>query len=292
MTRFGEIGKPEHTAADIAKKAVIRMTLPSLFVSHGSPMLALTPSSARDFLASLGSDLPRPKAILIVSAHWDTERPAVSAVAVHDTIHDFYGFPPPLYALRYPAPGAPALADRAAGLLAGVGLACDIDRDRGLDHGGWVPLLLMYPAHDIPVVGLSVQSGLGPRHHRLVGEALAPLRAEGVLIIGSGAFTHDLRRMRRGAPENETSPDVAAFAAWMWAALSRGDTEALLNYRRQAPFGTMQHPTEEHLLPLFVALGAGGPNATAQRLHASTNHAVLRMDAFAFGDKQERLLAA
>ena len=258
--------------------------LPSLFVSHGSPMLALTPSSARDFLAGLGGALPRPTAIVIASAHWETERPAVNAVAVNPTIHDFSGFPPALYALRYPAPGSAEVAARVASLLEAAGLDCEIDRARGLDHGAWVPLLLMYPGHDIPVVELSVQSRKGPPHHLHLGAALAPLRDEGVLVIGSGAFTHDLRRMRRQDRGSETAePDVAAFAAWMWDALEAGRVEDVLDYRRRAPFGAAQHPSEEHLLPLFVALGAGGVDAPARRLHASTNYGVLRMDAFAFG---------
>jgi 4,5-DOPA dioxygenase extradiol len=255
--------------------------LPSLFLSHGAPMLALTPSPARDFLAGLGATLPRPAAIVIASAHWESEGPAVNAVAENATIHDFYGFPPALYALRYPAPGSAAVAERVAGLLALAGLGCEVDHARGLDHGAWVPLMLMYPAHDIPVVELSVQGWQGPHHHLLVGEALAPLRAEGVLVIGSGAFTHDLRRMRRGA--EATDPDVAAFAEWMWSTLAAGRVEDLLDYRRRAPFGAAQHPTEEHLLPLFVAMGAGGTDAPVRRLHASTEHGVLRMDAFAFG---------
>jgi len=259
------------------------MMLPSLFVSHGSPMLALTPSSARDFLAGLGETLPRPTAIVIASAHWETERPAVNAVAINPTIHDFFGFPPPLYALRYPAPGSAVVAARVAALLDAAGLGCEVDQARGLDHGAWVPLLLMYPAHDIPVVELSVQTRQGPRHHLLLGEALAPLRQQGVLVIGSGAFTHDLRRMRRGDRESDAEPDVAAFAEWMWAALAAGRVDEVLDYRRRAPFGAAQHPTEEHLLPLFVALGAGGTDAPARRLHASTNYGVLRMDAFAFG---------
>ena len=258
--------------------------LPSLFLSHGSPMLALTPSSARDFLAGLGATLPRPTAIVIASAHWETERPAVNAVVENPTIHDFHGFPPALYALRYPAPGSAAVAARVKALLDTAGLECDVDPARGLDHGAWVPLMLLYPAHDIPVVELSVQTGQGTRHHLLLGAALAPLRREGVLVIGSGAFTHDLRRMRRRDKESEEAePDVAAFAEWMWAALAAGRVEDVLDYRRRAPFGAAQHPTEEHLLPLFVALGAGGVDAPVRRLHASTNYGVLRMDAFAFG---------
>lgn len=257
--------------------------LPTLFLSHGSPMLALRPSPARDFLAGLGTTIGRPKAIVMASAHWETERPAVTRVAANDTIHDFYGFPPALYALCYPAPGAPELADRVLGLLQAGGLAAEADAARGLDHGAWVPLLLMYPRHDVPVVQLSLQPGLGTEHQLRLGRALASLREENVLVIGSGAFTHNLRRMRRDEPSGSAAPDVAAFADWMNDALTAGRLDDLLDYRRKAPHAALQHPTDEHLQPLFVALGSAGSNAAAKRLHASTEYGVLRMDCFAFG---------
>ena len=256
--------------------------LPTLFISHGSPMMALTDVPARHFLAGLGARLPRPRAVLVASAHWETEAPAVNAVAVNDTIHDFYGFPRELYAVRYPAPGAPALAGRVAGLLAESGLPARIDRERGLDHGAWVPLSLLYPAQDIPVLQLSVQTHLGPAHHLAVGRALAPLAAEGVLVIGSGSFTHDLRRFRGQPVDSPEAPDVTAFADWFDAALTEGRTADLLAYRRLAPHAAQQHPTEEHLLPIYVALGAAGEAARAERLHTSANYGVLRMDAYRF----------
>ena len=258
--------------------------LPTIFVSHGSPMLALTDNPARHFLAGLGGLLEeRPKAILVASAHWETARPTVNAMAVNETIHDFHGFPPALYRLNYPAPGDPALAERVSDLLCAAGLASEIDHARGLDHGAWVPLLLAWPEHDIPVLQLSVQSHLGPAYHLLLGQALAALRADGVLVIGSGSFTHDLSRLRRDAPGTEESSDVTEFSAWMHAALIERRTGDLLNYRRLAPFAAMEHPTEEHLLPIYVALGAAGEGASVRRLHSSTNYAVLRMDAYAFG---------
>lgn len=260
--------------------------LPTLFISHGSPMMAMTDVPARHFLAGLGADLPRPTAVLVASAHWETERPEVNAVAINGTIHDFYGFPQELYAVRYPAPGAPALAERVAELLAEAGLPGRIDRERGLDHGAWVPLSLLYPAHDIPVLQLSVQSHLGPAHHLEVGRALAPLTAEGVLVIGSGSFTHDLRRFRGQAVDTPEAPDVTAFADWFDAALTEGRTADLLAYRRLAPYAPQQHPTEEHLLPIYVAMGAAGAAAQAKRLHASANYGVLRMDAYAFTPAQ------
>jgi 4,5-DOPA dioxygenase extradiol len=256
--------------------------LPTLFISHGSPMLALRPSPARDFLAGLGGQLPRPKAIVMASGHWETEQPEVSAVAINDTIHDFYGFPPALYAIRYPAPGSPELAERIAGLLREAGLVVEIDHERGLDHGAWVPLSLMYPGHEIPVLQLALQSWLGPPHHLELGRAIAALRAQDVLVIGSGSFTHNLARPR--APEQDAPPprDIVAFADWMHEALAERRTEDLLDYRRQAPFAALQHPTEEHLLPLFIAMGAAGEDARATRLHASTTWGTLRMDAYSF----------
>jgi 4,5-DOPA dioxygenase extradiol len=257
--------------------------LPSLFISHGSPMLPLIEAPARTFLEGLGASLERPKAIVVASAHWETGRPAVNAVARNGTIHDFYGFPPPLYRLTYPAPGDPALAERVHLLLAGAGFAADVDHARGLDHGAWCPLLLAYPAADIPVVQVSVQTQLGTEHHLRLGAALAPLRAEGVLLIGSGSWTHDLRRFRGQAQDAPETPDVIEFSDWMDAAVTQNRRDDLLHYRSRAPHAAEEHPTEEHLLPLFVAIGAGGETAPARRIHKSASHGILRMDAYAFG---------
>jgi len=257
--------------------------MPSIFLSHGSPMLPLLQAPSRDFLAGLGgwvdAQFGRPKAILVASAHWETDAPEVNAVAVNETIHDFYGFPRPLYDLRYPAPGDSGLAERVSDLLCEAGLASRIDTRRGLDHGAWCPLLLAYPAHDVPVVQVSVQSHLGPAHHHQLGAALKALRGEGVLIIGSGSWTHDLRRFRGQAIDAPEAPDVLAFSTWMDAAVMEGRTCDLLTYRTKAPFAVQEHPTEEHLLPLFVAMGAGGK---AERLHQSATYGILRMDAYAF----------
>lgn len=257
--------------------------LPTLFISHGSPMLALEPAPARDFLAGLGAALHRPKAILIASAHWETRQPEVGAAAANDTIHDFYGFPPALFAMRYPAPGDPELAQLIAQRLRDAGFDAVTDPARGLDHGAWVPLTLMYPAHDIPVLQLSLQTPLGPEHHLRLGRAVEALRQDDVLVIGSGSFTHNLGRLRRVEPDAAPPPDVVAFADWMHAALQDNRTEDLLAYRSKAPYAVAQHPTDEHLLPLFVALGAAGEQARATRLHASTTYGALRMDAYSFG---------
>jgi 4,5-DOPA dioxygenase extradiol len=268
------------------------MTMPSLFLSHGAPTLPLTDSPARDFLRRFGGMLPRPKAILMVSAHWETAAPTVSSVALNETIHDFYGFPRPLYEMRYPAPGAPQVAARVAELLQANGIGCGTDHRRGLDHGAWVPLLLMYPQADVPVLQLSIQTDLGPAHHLRLGRALAPLREDDVLVIASGSFTHNLSEFR-GRASDDPAPDwVNGFADWFDAALAGQRTDDLIDYRRKAPFATKNHPSEEHLLPLYVALGAVGPHTEVERLHASTTYGILRMDVYAFRDRGERPLSS
>lgn len=256
--------------------------IPSIFLSHGSPMLPFTDAPARTFLAGLGQSLPRPDAIVVASAHWETAAPEVSATPVNTTIHDFRGFPRQLYELHYDAPGAPGVASEVADLLKAAGLSCSIDRQRGLDHGAWVPLLLMYPQADIPVLQVSIQTHLGPAHHLRLGRALASLRERNVLVIGSGSFTHDLSSFR-GQGVNEPAPDwVNDFADWFDDRLRRNAMDELLAYRRLAPHAVKNHPTDEHLLPLYVALGAAGATPRVTRLHASATHSVLRMDVYAF----------
>lgn len=258
-------------------------TMPALFISHGAPTLAISDSPARHFLAQLGSTLPRPSAILVVSAHWETMGGvAVSLAQQPETIHDFGGFPQALYEMRYPAPGAPAVAEQAAQLLEQAGLAVKRSASRGLDHGAWVPLSLIYPEADIPVAQVSVMRGGSPADHERLGRALAPLRAQGVLVIGSGSLTHNLYEFR-GQPIDAEVPDwVSDFAAWMQRAIEQGDHDGLLNYRTRAPHAARNHPTEEHLLPLFVALGAGGDRALARRLHSSHEYGILAMDVYSF----------
>ena len=270
------------------------MSLPTLFLSHGSPMLPLTDAPARDFLIELGHSLKRPKAILAISAHWETEHPEVSAVAQNETIHDFYGFPRALYEMRYPAPGSPELAHDVATRLQAAGFETTIDGRRGLDHGAWVPLLLMYPQADIPVLQLSIQTEQGPKHHLDIGRAIAALRDDDVLIIGSGSFTHNLDEFRRSRPGvNDPSPPwVDAFADWVHDKVSAGHIDELLDYRRLAPYARNNHPTEEHFLPLFAALGAAGEGARVERLHNSASYGVLRMDVYAFHARDQVAAAA
>ena len=253
----------------------------SVFISHGAPTLPFEDVAARRFLKGLGTANPRPKAIVAVSAHWETRIPMVNAVERNGTIHDFYGFPSELYEMSYPAPGSPLLAERIVDLLSDAGMTVGIDRYRGLDHGGWVPLSLAYPAADIPVVQLSLQSHLGPGHHLELGRALSALPEDDILIMASGSMTHDLSSWR-GATDREEPDWVTDFADWTDAALRENRICDLLAYRNAAPFAERNHPTEEHFLPLLVALGAAGPQAKAQRIHSSTTYGVLRMDAYAF----------
>lgn len=265
--------------------------LPSLFVSHGSPMMALEPSPARSFLAGLGADLPRPRAVLVVSAHHDAAfeggRTTVTASPAPPTIHDFGGFPDELFAMRYPAPGDPALAERVVALMAGHGLTVAADPERGLDHGAWVPLSLIYPAADIPVVQLSIASYAAPEWHYALGQALAPLRDEGVLIVGSGSITHNLRAYAAARPPIDAPAPawVRDFTGWIADRLAAGAIDDVLAAVERAPHGRDNHPTPDHILPLFVAMGAGAEDGTlkAKRLHDSVTYAVLAMDAYAFG---------
>jgi len=259
-------------------------SLPALFVSHGAPTLVLDDVPARAFLARVGGDLGRPSAIVVVSAHYEATGVRVDRSERPRTIHDFGGFPPALYEMRYPAPGDPALAGEIVGLLRAAGVDAATDDRWGLDHGAWVPLSLMYPQADVPVVAVSVDPAAGPAHHMALGMALAPLRERGVLVIGSGSFTHNLHEIPRPFRQVGTPPPawVTEFAEWASAAIVDGRAAELLDYRRAAPHGARNHPTEEHFLPLFAALGAGG-GAAGRRLHDSTTFAVLRMDAYAFG---------
>jgi 4,5-DOPA dioxygenase extradiol len=255
---------------------------PAVFVSHGAPTLALEQHSTVEFLKRLGGELGRPESILCVSAHWNTEVPAVSGVERPETIHDFGGFSDELYQMRYPAPGAPHLAGRVRELLGEAGLACTVSPTRGLDHGAWVPLKLIYPEANVPVTQLSVQPLLGPEHHFQMGRALAPLREEGVLILATGSATHNLSRIGRG----EVPPGWASeLDEWLFRKIADGAVEELFAYRKLAPHAEVAHPTDEHLLPLFVAMGAGaGASATrGRRLHRGWTWGSLSMAAYDFG---------
>lgn len=258
-------------------------SLPTLFVSHGSPMLALEDEPTTKFLRGLAAELPKPDAILIASAHWETDVPMVTGNIQPETIHDFQGFPKELYALNYPAPGNPLLAHRVQSLLTAANIKVAVDPARGLDHGAWNPLLLMYPQTDIPVIELSVQPQRDARWHYNIGQALGALRKDNVLIIGTGNLTHNLREAFRGQ-HSETPSWVTVFSQWVAERVAESDIASLLDWQTLAPHALENHPTPEHFLPLFVALGAAGIPLHAKHLHEDTALGVLAMDAYAFGE--------
>ncbi|WP_028694904.1 DODA-type extradiol aromatic ring-opening family dioxygenase [Pseudomonas cremoricolorata] len=254
--------------------------LPSLFISHGSPMLALQPGASGPALAALAGSLPRPRAIVLVSAHWESRKLLLTSGPQPRTWHDFSGFPPALYRVEYPAPGDPALALQIARRLRAAGLPAELDEQRPFDHGAWVPLSLMYPQADIPLLQLSLPSHLGPTQQLRIGAALAELRAEGVLLIGSGSITHNLGELNWQAGPEVIEPWAKAFRDWMVERLQQGDQQALLDYRQRAPYAVRNHPSDEHLLPLFFALAAGGEFA---QVHHGFTLGALGMDIYRFG---------
>ena len=261
--------------------------MPSLFISHGSPDVAIAETEATHFLRGLATGLPRPRAIVVASAHFEAEgRVLVSGDANPETIHDFGGFDRSLYEIRYQAPGDTKLAAAIAAALGEGGFAAEVVTERGFDHGTWVPLTVAFPQADIPVVQVSIDPDQGPAYHLRLGEALGFLRHEGVLVIGSGSVTHNLgeafARIRQGKRHDATPEWVSGFADWMTERLMAGDRSALEAYRSEAPFARENHPTDEHLMPLYVALGAAGAGAKATKLHASHDFGVLAMEAFAF----------
>jgi 4,5-DOPA dioxygenase extradiol len=258
-------------------------TMPALFLSHGSPMLLLEDGRAHRFLKTYAADLPRPTAIVVASAHWETAEPRVTASPKPPTIHDFGGFPEALHRMQYPAPGDPDLAARAVALLRDAGFAAAADPARGLDHGCWVPLSLLYPAADIPVLQVSIQSHRDAAHHLRLGAALRPLRDAGVLVAGSGSLTHNVMMLRRGTGDSLPAPPwVAAFDQWVAERVAARDLDALLDWHDAAPYALENHPTDDHFLPFFVALGAASPEAVGTRIHHSHTYAALAMDAYAF----------
>ena len=264
-------------------------SLPALFISHGAPLFALEPGESGPALTRLGRRLkeeagPTLRGVVIMSPHWMTQRPSVMSNPAPGTWHDFGGFPQPLYELDYPAPGAPALASEVADLLRQGGIETLSDPERPFDHGAWVPLMHLFPEADVPVVQVALPSGLGPRAVYAMGQALQPLRERGVVVVGTGSMTHNLAEFFGG--ERQAAPYVVEFSRWVEAAIQRGDLAALLDYRQQAPDASRAHPSDDHFLPIFFALGAGGfgsgaDPAGADYVTREVMHGVLAMDSFA-----------
>lgn len=255
--------------------------LPTVFVSHGAPTFALEPGLAGPQLSALGRALPKPQAVLIVSPHWMTPDPRVGLSQRPATLHDFGGFPPPLYEINYPAIGHPELARRALALLQQAGWIAHGDDSRGLDHGAWVPLLYLYPDADVPVFQVSLPATLDAARAWAFGQALAPLAHEGVLIVGSGSLTHNLHEFRVGHGHEEAY--ATEFVAWVREAVQQGDGARLQRTLELAPHAQRAHPTTEHFLPLLVAAGAAGNAVPARVIDGGITHGVLSMDTFVFG---------
>lgn len=255
--------------------------LPVLFVSHGAPMFAIEPGQAGDQLAKLGRELTQPRAIVVISPHWMTRGEACVTASTHpETIHDFGGFPDALYELQYPAPGAPSLAQEIVDLLADAGWKARLDARRGLDHGAWVPLLYLAPEASTPVIQVSMPMPMDTHSALKLGQALKPLRDMNVLIVASGSLTHNLYEFRGATTHGEAY--VKQFAAWTAHVLEAGDTAQVLDYRRLAPGAERAHPTDEHFLPLLIALGAAGETYHVRLLEGGITYGVLAMDSYVF----------
>ena len=259
------------------------MSLPTLFVPHGAPTFALRPGAAGAALVELAQTIDRPKAIVVISPHWETREPTVGSATELETIYDFSGFPRELYTLKYPAHSDAALAQRVADCLHAAGYAAHIDPQRGLDHGAWVPLRMMYRRADIPIIPLSIKAHAGAAYHFALGEALRPLSDEGFLIIGTGSITHNLRDYMICMHNNLPTPDyVTRFADWIDARLQAHDINTLIDFRKTNSDAAQAHPTDDHFMPFFVALGAAGNTAHAERFFAGVDDLVIAMDGYRF----------
>lgn len=257
------------------------MKAPVMFISHGAPTFAIEPGVLGPQLERLGKRLAGLHAVLVISPHWQTSGIKVMTSPAPETLHDFGGFPAELYRLRYDVAGQPSLATRAAALLQEAGFTVEVDDRRGLDHGAWVPLRHMLPEARTPAFQVSMPHHLDTHGAVLLGRTLAPLRDSGVLILGSGSLTHNLHEFRTGATKE--SHYAQEFARWVREAVVDRDTESLLAYQRKAPHALRAHPTQEHFLPLLVALGASAQTDDLVAIEGGMTYEVLSMDSYAWG---------
>lgn len=253
-------------------------TLPGLFISHGSPMLALEPEQIGPALHRLSINLPQPKAIVVMSAHWESDTLEVSTATRPETWHDFRGFPKELYQIRYPAAGEPELAERIIHLLQEAHLDAHANAIRPRDHGVWMPLLHLYPDADVPVVQISLPMKMTAQQIYQVGQVLAPLRDEQILLVGSGSITHNLAELSWADESAETPEWASTFRNWVVNHLANDDFDAVLAWQ-DAPYVRRNHPTLEHLAPLFFAMGTG-PRFSV--VHSSFSLGALGMDLYRF----------
>ena len=251
----------------------------AVFLSHGAPNILLEDSPASRFLKRLGSLIEKPERILVVSAHWQTVLPTIGASSVFETLHDFSGFEEALYRVRYPARGVPEEARRLQENLKNLGIPCLIETERGLDHGAWVPLMALYPAADVPVIPVSLPQSFSPDDLIQLGTFLRESFPEKTLLIGSGGITHNLFAYR---PGRLPYPQVVAFDAWLKDNLLKKNTGALLDFQSGAPETRFNHPTEEHLLPLFVVMGFGYDTPCPVLLHEEISGGSLSLASYGF----------
>jgi len=245
-------------------------------------MFALHPGAAGAAMSQIAATLDAPRAIVVLSPHWDTALPTVGTATQLQTIHDFGGFDPRLYEMQYPATGCPEVAAQVLAALQSAGLTVSQDAQHGLDHGAWIPLRQMFPDADIPVVPLSMQSHQGPEHAYRVGQALASLATQNILILASGNITHNLRDFMQVSMQGGPAPSyVQNFADWIHTHMVARDVPSLLAYRQQIA-GQRAHPTDEHLLPLFTALGAAGSGAQPEAFFRGISDHVIAMDGYTF----------
>ena len=254
---------------------------PVLFISHGAPTFALEPGLLGPQLTALGAQLADIRAVLVVSPHWQTRGVKVMATAQPETVHDFGGFASALYDLHYPAAGHPALAAEVAQLLAEAGWPVAVDGQRGLDHGAWVPLRHLLPDAQLPVFQVSLPHDLDTAGALRLGQALAPLRARGVLVVGSGSMTHNLYEFRHA--QADAADYAVEFTHWIRQAVNSNAVDKLVDYRQRAPHALRAHPTEEHYLPLLVAMGARSGDEPAHVIDGGITNGVLSMESYAWG---------
>jgi 4,5-DOPA dioxygenase extradiol len=254
---------------------------PVFFISHGAPTFALEPGVLGPQLGALGQQLADVQAVVVVSPHWQTRALTVQSTAAPQTVHDFGGFPAALYALRYAAPGHPAFAAEVGALLGKAGYNVEFDDRRGLDHGAWVPLWHLLPAANIPVFQVSMPHRMDTQGALQLGQALGAMRARGVAVLASGSMTHNLYEIEHtDAPAQDYAVE---FAHWVRQAVATNDVDRLLNYRSLAPHAQRAHPTEEHFLPLLVAMGARTDGDALQVIQGDITHGVLSMESYAWG---------
>ncbi|RAP77696.1 DODA-type extradiol aromatic ring-opening family dioxygenase [Paenibacillus montanisoli] len=254
--------------------------MPSYFFAHGAPSLVLERHAYTDFLKQIAANTPKPKAIVLFSAHWEDAVQTVSDVETYSTIYDFSGFQDELYTVTYPANGDHVLSERIQTLFAKHGIPSKTDETRGLDHGAWAVLKLLYPDADIPVIALSVNRYLTNEQQYNIGKAVAELREQDVLIIGSGGTVHNLRRLNWHA--SQADEWAAAFDQWLQDKLEQWDTASLFEYEKLAPYAREAVPTNEHFIPLLLAMGAGDANREAKLLHRSYQFGSLSLSCWQF----------